>query len=516
MGNSSKKQGSLIQVLANDEIVLEDLARFFPVAPQNEGLLNYVICVKWRGAFTVERDGRDSGIARDLAHHALVRGEQRLTRPEAAEADVDMSEERAGRLKVEDDKCYVVIDSDSDDEYVPKKKKPKIREISSKGKRQKVSDTKKQLTQEAPIVITDDDDDDDDLEKPVVTENGSCDQNKIIKTEEEKDEFAVLQHKLSSAAGKQSLLKNLCQLPNDDPKAKPEILDRKLSTDEEPMPVVEQPRKRKNKTVKERKKRKPSKKKPKTPKSEKSKPGDSQCEIPGCFFHGLENVKQYSGRNYKRNKDELIQKIYTLLNRSVFDQKLPEKIDIGWNNKMLRTAGLCTTGKLRYPKRERYAKIQISLKVCDSADRLRDTLIHELCHAASWLLDGIRDSHGDMWRYYARKSNMVHPELPKVTRCHNYKINYKIHYECTQCKFRVGRYSRSLDTTRFICARCKGSLAMLPLTRKDGTPIKPHFEAVLRVKVKVSKYSSVRNHCQSLWSIMLFASCSLHMGKAEA
>ncbi|XP_068819298.1 germ cell nuclear acidic protein [Capricornis sumatraensis] len=398
------------------------------------------------------------------------------------ERDVDMSEEGAGRLKVEDDKCYVVIDSDSDDEYVPKKKKPKTREISSKGKSQKVSDTKKQLTQEAPIVITDDDDDDDDLEKPVVTESDSCDQKKIVKTEEEKDEFAVVQHKLSSAAGKQSLLKNLCQLPNDDPKAKPEILDRKLSTDEEPMPVVEQPRKRKNKTknitvppaVKERKKRKPSKKKPETPKSEKSKPGDSQCEIPGCFFHGLENVKQYSGRNYKRNKDELIQKIYTLLNRSVFDQKLPEKIDIGWNNKMLRTAGLCTTGKLRYPKRERYAKIQISLKVCDSADRLRDTLTHELCHAASWLLDGIRDSHGDMWRYYARKSNMVHPELPKVTRCHNYKINYKIHYECTQCKFRVGRYSRSLDTTRFICARCKGSLAMLPLTRKDGTPIKPH------------------------------------------
>lgn len=34
---------------------------------------------------------------------------------------------------------------------------------------------------------------------------------------------------------------------------------------------------------------------------------------------------------------------------------------------MLRTAGLCTTGETRYPKKERYAKIQISLKVCDSA-----------------------------------------------------------------------------------------------------------------------------------------------------
>lgn len=34
---------------------------------------------------------------------------------------------------------------------------------------------------------------------------------------------------------------------------------------------------------------------------------------------------------------------------------------------MLRTAGLCTTSETRHPKRERYAKIEISLKVCDSA-----------------------------------------------------------------------------------------------------------------------------------------------------
>ncbi|OWJ99500.1 hypothetical protein Celaphus_00009854 [Cervus elaphus hippelaphus] len=332
---------------------------------------------------------------------------------------------------------YVVIDSGSDDDCLPEKKRPKIHDKSSKDESKKLSDTNKQLTNESPILITDDDDDDD-LENPVMKDD-SCDQDKIVKKEEKDDEFTVTQHKLSSVAGKQNLLKNRRQLPTDDRKAKPEILDTKLSTNGKPIPVVEQPRKRKYKTknitvppaVKERKKRKPSKKKSKTVKFEKSKRG------------------------------------YVLL-------MMPEKIEIGWSKKMLRSAGLCTTGKLRYPKRQRYAKIQISLKVCDSADRLRDTLIHEVCHAASWLLDGIRDSHGDMWRYYARKSNMVHPELPKVTRCHNYKINYKIYYECTQCKSRVGRYSRSLDTTRFICAKCKGSLVLLPLTRKDGTPIQPH------------------------------------------
>ena len=110
------------------------------------------------------------------------------------------------------------------------------------GKSQKVSDTKKQLIKEPPIVISDDDD----LKKPAVIDN-SYDWDKIVKIEE-KDEIVVLQHKFSSAAGNQSLQKNLCQLQNDDPKDKPEILDGKLSTNEDPVPVVEQPRKRKNKT----------------------------------------------------------------------------------------------------------------------------------------------------------------------------------------------------------------------------------------------------------------------------
>nr|XP_055194008.1 germ cell nuclear acidic protein [Nyctereutes procyonoides] len=274
--------------------------------------------------------------------------------------------------------------------------------------------------------------------------------------------------------------------------------------DEEPTPVVEQPRKRKSKTknicvtpaVRASKRRAPSKKKPGAGKIEKSKPGRAMCKIPGCFLRDLENAKQYSGRNFKQNKDSLVQKIYALFNSSVFDKKLPEKIDIGWNKKMLRTAGLCTTGETRYPKKERYAKIEISLKVCDSADRLRDTLIHEICHAASWLLDGVRDSHGDAWKYYAKKSNMVHPELPMVTRCHNYKINYRIHYECTRCKTRVGRYTRSLNTDRFICAKCQGPLVMLPLTRKDGTPIAPHVRPF--AKYVQENYRTIKHETEGI------------------
>ncbi|PNJ42676.1 germ cell nuclear acidic protein isoform X1 [Pongo pygmaeus] len=378
---------------------------------------------------------------------------------------------------------------------------------------------------EAPDDNSDDsdvpDDNSDDLEVPVPAED-LCNEGQIASDEEELDEAAAAasQHDSSDDAGEQDLGENLSEPPSD-PEANLEVSERKLPTEEEPAPVVEQSGKRKSKTktiveplkqqkaktktiveplrkrqtktenivepLRKRKaktrnvsvtlghkKRGPSKKKPGAAKVEKRKTRTPKCKVPGCFLQDLEKSKKYSGKNLQRNKDELVQRIYDLFNRSVCDKKLPEKLPIGWNNKMVKTAGLCSTGEMWYPKRQRFAKIQISLKVCDSADRIRDTLIHEMCHAASWLIDGIHDSHGDTWKYYARKSNRIHPELPRVTRCHNYKINYKVHYECTGCKTRIGRYTKSLDTSRFTCAKCKGSLVMVPSTQKDGTRLVPH------------------------------------------
>ncbi|XP_045328474.1 acidic repeat-containing protein [Leopardus geoffroyi] len=373
----------------------------------------------------------------------------------------------------------VVIDSDSEDEYFRENVRAQAYEISSEDEVLYVSSNiEKPAIDEPPIVISDDDSD---FEGPVmIIDDNLCGQGQSSSNEKEMEAFDVCQHNSSAGVAELGSGENLCPPPG---AAETEV----EIANEEPAPVVEQTRKRKSKTknicvvpaVTAPKTRGPSKnfaskRKPHAAKCDKSHTGHSVCEIPGCFLHDVEKAKQYSGRKFKKNKDSLVQEMYSLFNRSVFDQKLPEKIDIGWNKKMLRTAGLCTTGETRYPKKERYAKIQISLKVCDSADRLRDTLIHEICHAASWLIDGVRDSHGDSWKFYAKKSNLVHPELPLVTRCHNYKINYKIHYECTQCKARVGRYTKSLNTDRFICAKCKGTLVMLPLTRKDGTPIAPH------------------------------------------
>ncbi|XP_010185070.1 PREDICTED: acidic repeat-containing protein [Mesitornis unicolor] len=196
------------------------------------------------------------------------------------------------------------------------------------------------------------------------------------------------------------------------------------------------------------------------------------CSVPGCFLQDLSNPASHYVKYFKKNKEELAQKLYWLYNTTIFEQKLPEKMVIIWNKKMRKTAGYCVTGQTEGPEAKRYARIELSEKVCDSAERLRDTLIHEACHAATWLINGVRDGHGRFWRFYAKKSAVIHPELPVVTRCHSYEINYKFIYECVLCKATVGRHSKSLDTERFVCAFCGGQLALSRRTRKDGTPVR--------------------------------------------
>ncbi|KAL6479988.1 hypothetical protein MHYP_G00110210 [Metynnis hypsauchen] len=191
------------------------------------------------------------------------------------------------------------------------------------------------------------------------------------------------------------------------------------------------------------------------------------CRTPGCFLQSLSVPGSAYCRSFKQNKEELTKKLYQLYNASVFESKLPADMSVTWNTKMRKTAGYCVTGQERVTG-QRYARIELSVKVCDSADRLRDTLVHEMCHAATWLINNVRDGHGPFWKIYARKATLAHPELPMVTRCHSYDINYKYQYQCNRCKNTIGRHSKSLDTQKYVCALCTGQLVLLTPSKSRG------------------------------------------------
>ncbi|CAN0552261.1 unnamed protein product, partial [Laminaria digitata] len=78
------------------------------------------------------------------------------------------------------------------------------------------------------------------------------------------------------------------------------------------------------------------------------------------------------------------------------------------------------------------------------------TLLHELCHAAAWVIDHKSNPpHGAHFWAWANRAKEAHPGVP-VTTCHSYKINYKYRYVCQHggCGAEIGRHSKSIDVAK--------------------------------------------------------------------
>ncbi|KOX70894.1 Acidic repeat-containing protein [Melipona quadrifasciata] len=205
--------------------------------------------------------------------------------------------------------------------------------------------------------------------------------------------------------------------------------------------------------------------------------------------------------HYKNNKENLCNYLYKLYNEKVFDNKLPEDMSIEWNIRMRGTAGFC------YNKKSvktlggivKSSRIVLATKILDTPDRLRDTLIHEMCHAAAWLINGISDGHGPFWTKWANKAMETFPELPPIRRCHDYKIKTKFTYKCVDCGYSIGRHSKSLDIENKRCGLCYGKFELLlNKTTKTGivqmqTPKREPSAFALYVKKNYSSVKKERN-----------------------
>ncbi|KAK5646945.1 hypothetical protein RI129_005409 [Pyrocoelia pectoralis] len=211
----------------------------------------------------------------------------------------------------------------------------------------------------------------------------------------------------------------------------------------------------------------------------------SQCDPSARLFRN----------NFKNYKNELLTRLFKLYNETVFDNKIHDDTPLEWNDKM---RGTCRFLLLK-------ARIVLSTKVVDACDRLRDTLIHEMCHAATWIINEVANGHGDYWKAWATKAIKIYPELPPIKRCHDYVINTKYTYQCMDCGYSIGRHSKSLDIERKRCGYCYGKFEVfVNKTNKEGeiksvpaTPKKPPTAFALFVKENYATYKTPRlNHGQ--------------------
>ena len=171
-----------------------------------------------------------------------------------------------------------------------------------------------------------------------------------------------------------------------------------------------------------------------------------------------------SAAAFKKNRDALSKKYFQECNSIAFDGKI-SSVEVVWSNKLRTTAGLTRLKRRQMDftpgsQPTRLATIELSTKILDNSERLRSTLAHEACHAAAWIVDGVsKPPHGACFKKWA---NIVMRRIPgvQVTTTHDYQIQYKYAWACTNpsCNFLVQRHSRSVDLERQCCGRCRGRL----------------------------------------------------------
>ncbi|XP_041984235.1 uncharacterized protein LOC121736850 [Aricia agestis] len=190
-----------------------------------------------------------------------------------------------------------------------------------------------------------------------------------------------------------------------------------------------------------------------------------RCHIEALQYHD----------SYKTLREKLARRLFEEFNKSVFDNAMDADLPILWDSKLRSTAGTTTNRLIKTASgdRIRTSSVKLSTKVLDTPQRLRDTLIHELCHAATWLIDGeLRAGHGPLWKKWATKSLRVYPELGEISRCHDMEIHYKYSYKCTRCGYSIKRHSKSIDVTKKCCGYCHGTFEVIVNKKnKDGVVV---------------------------------------------
>ncbi|KAI1915674.1 hypothetical protein LOZ65_005438 [Ophidiomyces ophidiicola] len=141
------------------------------------------------------------------------------------------------------------------------------------------------------------------------------------------------------------------------------------------------------------------------------------------------------------------------------------------NNSFVTTSPTTSPLKSSYIQ---YASIKLADKVVDTEEKLLNTIAHEYCHLANYMISKVRDNpHGASFKNWAKKVMAIldaHPVYAgriQITTKHSYKINYKYIWSCLLCAQEYGRHSKSIDPAKSGCGRCKGTLVQIqPKPRK--------------------------------------------------
>ncbi|VDB92206.1 unnamed protein product [Peniophora sp. CBMAI 1063] len=169
--------------------------------------------------------------------------------------------------------------------------------------------------------------------------------------------------------------------------------------------------------------------------------------------------------------------LFAELNTVVFKGGLPASTELKWSPRLRSTAGRARWHRTRGKDgstSEEFTEIELASKIVDCEERVRNTLAHEMCHLACWVIDkDVKEGHGSKWKSWASKVMRARRDISISTR-HHYEISYKYQWECDNCSRIYGRHSNSIRPDEVLCGACKtGHLAPLFGARNAKAPASP-------------------------------------------
>ncbi|EAW06871.1 SprT family zinc-dependent metalloprotease [Aspergillus clavatus NRRL 1] len=189
-------------------------------------------------------------------------------------------------------------------------------------------------------------------------------------------------------------------------------------------------------------------------------------------------------------------------------QKLAEEtggVRIVWSKSLLTTAGRAVWKRERTEKKPRasdsgsepstltkqHATIELAERIIDNEHRLLNTLAHEYCHLANYMISNVHNNpHGASFKQWGRrckealKDHPVYGGQVEVTTKHSYQIDYKYVWSCVDCGQNYGRHSKSIDTTKSRCGKCKGLLQQIKPKPRNVSPRKKPLQSSERFEKK--------------------------------
>ncbi|KAK8022626.1 HMG box-containing protein C19G7.04 [Apiospora rasikravindrae] len=210
--------------------------------------------------------------------------------------------------------------------------------------------------------------------------------------------------------------------------------------------------------------------------------GDVNTKAALKLKYGTSPEKRDAKKAFNAVKESVAERFLAELDEKVTDGQLSKLtastggITIKWSTTLQSTAGRAhwkckeTTTMTEQPdgtmatsggkQKQHTAHIELATKVLLNEPDLLNTVAHEFCHLATFMLDGKpKAAHGaEFKRWGAKCSRAFGDRGIVVTTKHNYEIEYKYIWRCVECLTEVQRHSKSVDPVKHRCGRCKGVL----------------------------------------------------------